>query len=219
MSKWKNEINRKYGKLTVTSVFRKDAVTWAKCRCDCGGEKITRLSSLKNGICTSCGCAKRYHLDGQRFGKLMVIKFDGLENHQAIWFCRCDCGNYSRVPTRLLKNGSVKSCGCEAKKQYKKALSDMADGTRAGGLMRKPGKNNTSGRIGVSYIKSRCKWGAQIKFKGKNYFLGSYNTFYDACRARENAEKELYGNFLEWYFSKYPERKEKFAKNHNVDYE
>lgn len=79
MGKWGCEINKKYGKLTVIDVFRKNNVTYAKCRCDCGNEKITRLASLKRGDCTSCGCAKRYNLEGQRFGKLTVIKFDHSE--------------------------------------------------------------------------------------------------------------------------------------------
>ena len=29
-----------------------------------------------------------------------------------IWHCICDCGNEYDVPSCLLKNGSVSSCGC-----------------------------------------------------------------------------------------------------------
>lgn len=215
--KWKNEIDKKYGKLTVISVFRENSVTWAKCRCNCGGEKITRLSSLKNGNCTSCGCAKRENFEGQRFGKLAVVKFDHAEKRQAFWLCQCDCGNYSVVPTRNLKNGNTRSCGCESKKQYKNALADMAEGTRAGGLMRKPGKNNTSGRVGVYFNKNRNKWTAHIKFQGKYYFLGNFDKFEDACKARDIAEKEIHGEFLKWYISRNPDKKEKIPKKHNLD--
>lgn len=215
MKKWENEIGKKYGKLTVTSVFRENSVTWAKCLCDCGKEKTTRLSSLKNGDCSSCGCEKRDDLEGRRFGKLTVIKFDHSEKRQAFWLCECNCGNYSVVPTRNLKNGNTRSCGCEGKKQYKNALADMSGGTRAGSLMRKPGKNNTSGRVGVYFNRARGKWTAQIKFKKKNYFLGNYDNFKDACKAREIAEREIYGDFLGWYFSRHPEKKEKFLKTHN----
>ena len=38
---------------------------------------------------------------------------------------------------------------------------------------------------------------AQIQFKGKNYFLGRYDNKEDAREAREKAEKELFGKFLE----------------------
>ena len=140
--KWENEIDKKYGKLTVISVFRENSVTWAKCRCN---------------------------------------------------------------------------CGCESKRQYKNALADMAEGTRAGGLMRKPGKNNTSGRVGVYFNKNRNKWTAHIKFQGKYYFLGNYDKFEDACKARDIAEKEIHGEFLKWYISRHPDRKEKILKKHNLD--
>ena len=62
--------------------------------------------------------------------------------------------------------------------------------------MKKP-KTNTSGIKGVSWDKSRNKWVAQIQFKGKNYYLGRYANKEDAREAREKAEKEMFGKFLE----------------------
>lgn len=92
----------------------------------------------------------------------------------------------------------------------------MSEGTRIGGLMRKPGKSNTSGHVGVYFNKSRGKWTANIKFKGKYYFLGNFEKFEDACKAREIAEVEIHGNFLKWYISQHPNKKEKILKNHNI---
>ena len=216
MDKWKSEIGKKYGKLTVLSVYRETNVTFAECLCDCGEKKTTRLASLKNGDCTSCGCEKRAKLEGMRFGKLQVIKFDHAEKRQAFWMCKCDCGNYSIVPTRKLKSGETRSCGCESKQQYKKALSDMADGTRIGGLMRRVGKNNTSGHIGVYFNKNRGKWTATIKFKRKSYFLGNFLKYEDACGAREIAEEKIYGEFLEWYYSEHPGKTKKARKRNTA---
>lgn len=218
MGKWDSEIGKKYGKLKIDYVFRKDNITWAQCHCDCGGKKTTRLTSLKDGTCTSCGCERRSKLEGQRFGKLTVIKFDHTEKKQAFWLCQCDCGKYSVVPTRSLKSGNTKSCGCESKTQYKKALADREDGTRIGALLRKPGKNNTSGKRGISWNKSRRKWETKIEFKGKVYFLGYFEKFEDACIVREEAEKEIHGNFLKWYISRHPEKIEKILKTRGIDY-
>lgn len=59
-------------------------------------------------------------LTGKRFGKLVVV---GLSNERTadrryIWVCRCDCGNMKNVPSRSLKKGITRSCGCLAKRNY-----------------------------------------------------------------------------------------------------
>lgn len=53
-------------------------------------------------------------LIGQRFGKLVVIhRADQNDKHkQAIWVCKCDCGNMTTAITAKLRNGSKVSCGC-----------------------------------------------------------------------------------------------------------
>lgn len=73
-------------------------------------------------------------------------------------------------------------------------------------------KNNTSGVTGVSFDKTRGKWTAQIVFKGKNYYLGRYIEKKDAIVARKEAEKHLFGDFLQWFKTEYPERWEKLNK-------
>lgn len=53
-----------------------------------------------------------YHLEGQRFGKLTVIKRDGSNKwKEALWLCKCDCGNYTHVTSRNLRTGRIQSCG------------------------------------------------------------------------------------------------------------
>ena len=55
-------------------------------------------------------------ISGQKFGQLTAIEFVGVENNKAIWLCKCDCGNTSKVPGTALRFGSIKSCGCTTKK-------------------------------------------------------------------------------------------------------
>lgn len=58
-------------------------------------------------------------LTGQRFGRLIVIKRDGVtDSKHTRWLCKCDCGNFSYVSKVNLKNGSTKSCGCLKKERF-----------------------------------------------------------------------------------------------------
>lgn len=54
---------------------------------------------------------------------------------------------------------------------------------------------NTSGRKGVSLQKNINKWHAYIGIDGKIKNLGFFKDFDDAVKARENAEKEIFGEF------------------------
>ena len=57
-----------------------------------------------------------------------------------------------------------------------------------------------SGYNGVYLNKRTGKWTAQITFKGKTYYLGSYNDIQAAVNARKRGE-EMYDDFLDWYYS------------------
>jgi len=54
---------------------------------------------------------------------------------------------------------------------------------------------NTSGREGVSYVKSRDNWSAQIKVNGKTINLGRRKRFKDAVALREAAEEKYRKGF------------------------
>ena len=71
------------------------------------------------------------------------------------------------------------------------------EGTSIRSLTMKKPRTNTSGIKGVSWDKRRNKWLAQIEFKGKHYYLGRFPNKEDAREAREKAEKEMFGKFLE----------------------
>lgn len=52
-------------------------------------------------------------------------------------------------------------------------------------------KNNTSGRTGVSFIKSYNKWMSYIMINGKLKNLGYFDNKSDAIKTREFAEKSI----------------------------
>lgn len=73
--------------------------------------------------------------------------------------------------------------------------SNLRSATRSENAMnRRKQKNNTSGRVGV-YQLPNGKWNPQIKVNGKTKSLGRYDEFEEACRVREMAEKEYFGDF------------------------
>jgi len=56
---------------------------------------------------------KLLNLTGQRFGRLIVLKFAGRNKFsQTRWLCKCDCGMENIVSSVNLRNGNTKSCGC-----------------------------------------------------------------------------------------------------------
>lgn len=58
--------------------------------------------------------ANAIDITGQKFGKLFVVKRCGSANGQALWLCRCDCGNMSTVRGYQLRHGLIYTCGkCE----------------------------------------------------------------------------------------------------------
>jgi hypothetical protein len=58
-------------------------------------------------------------------------------------------------------------------------------------VQRRLGQNNTSGRVGVTFIKRRGKWRAQMKRDWNLITLGYFATFEEACAARTEAEQHL----------------------------
>ena len=64
---------------------------------------------------------KALNLVGQKFNKLMVVKFHGRTNAgQYTYLCKCDCGKETIGRTGDLRNGHQKSCGCVAEKYFGK---------------------------------------------------------------------------------------------------
>lgn len=151
------------------------------------------------------------------YGLLTVKEFVGIKDGQSTWLCECECGNTIIVKNDSLVGKKRKSCGCLKKKtaieNNKIALEnrkkyDLIEGTCIRSIDHpKLLKNNVSGVTGVYYDTKNKRWRARIEFKGKKYYLGSHKLKEDAIKARKEAEKEIYGKFLEWYNKEYKKKK------------
>lgn len=219
---------RRFGRLTVIrkAETQNNRTRWF-CRCDCGEEKIVTSRDLKSGKVKSCGCLRRdvsgknkKDISGRRFGRLTALyPTMNRDRHGAVcWMCRCDCGNLTEVAIPNLLSGSCKSCGCLKKENQEKIQSRLhhIDGTCVEFLeKRKKRRDNKSGFRGVYQIKNG-KYRVNIGFQGKRIYLGVYEIFDDAVEARLNAEKELYGEFLERYheWEKQSSKNPEWAREH-----
>lgn len=85
-----------------------------RCVCSCGREKMVNATNLRRGLTASCGgtAHKLVGLDGDRFGRLVVLAFDHGDGRRSWWRVRCDCGALSLARADALKRGAVTSCGC-----------------------------------------------------------------------------------------------------------
>lgn len=213
---------QKFNALTAISPTDRrnsEGIMWL-CRCDCGKNCYVSAKSLRNGNTKSCGCLRGNALDltDRVFGRLTAIKKTSRRDtyNNIIWYCRCECGGDALVSSHDLVRGNTQSCGClkyagiEAIRRYEAVNAINIDGTRIVNLnLQKPPANNTSGHIGVSWVRQKNKWAAHIKFRGKKYHLGLYVNIDDAVRARQAAQRRLHGAFLDWYYAQYPDRRPK----------
>ncbi len=118
----KDLVGKRFGKLVVVEYDHSNHGAYWKCDCDCGKKDIVLPSyRLLNGSVKSCGCLrkdlaaqKRNNLEGQRFGKLLVLEY---VQDQTKWKCQCDCGNITYVTAGALVGGRTKSCGCIPKRK------------------------------------------------------------------------------------------------------
>jgi len=204
---------KRFGKLMAEyscKVRSKDGSMLWHCRCDCGGQVDASLHQLCSGYRKSCGCLSRptpENLMGRQFGLLTVLEYAGKVDGIHFWRCRCKCGKETVVRSNFLLTGHTKSCGCLQREQVLDNLR-LVDGTSVTILEAAKHRllaTNTSGCRGVYLNKRTRKWVAQITFKGKTHYLGSYERFEDAVKARQRGE-ELHDDFLQWYYAEHPQK-------------
>jgi len=145
-------------------------------------------------------------LTGQTFNRLTVIKRVGSNkaNGNALWLCRCVCGNKINADSYALRHGKTKSCGCLAKeirainiRRNPKTLASMGHSSNLGIRdhhtdypSRIKSKRNRSGVIGVSWDTNAKRWVATFFYKGQYLLHKQYLRFDDAVAARRECEEK-----------------------------
>lgn len=183
---------RRFGKLIVIEYVGNSK--W-KCKCDCGNDTIVLAENLKKGHTKSCGCLKGTGLIGKKIGRLTVI--EEVENKK--YKCICECGTICVRNYGTLVSKNPKGCDKCVSEHLTKTLKEsdtFVENTQPSHLHCKITKNNKSGVVGVNWDKSRNKWQASIRFKGKKINIGRFSDFEEAVAARKEKEKEIFEPFL-----------------------
>ena len=199
--------NQRFDKLLAKEIIesRGGRTCWL-CECDCGNRIEVTTKDLKEGKVKSCGCLKKIKpygnwkdLTGQRFGRLTVLSATNKRDYKGsiYWKCKCDCGNIIDVSNAQIMSKNVVSCGCKRKEINETIHNQLTfiDHTCIEFLKnRKSRSDNTSGFRGVS--KKGDRYRVNIGFKGKTYYLGTYETFAKAKRARLEAEELIHNQYI-----------------------
>jgi len=113
-------IGKRFGRLVIKNIIRKNGHIYCECDCDCGGKTTKKFKNLREGSSKSCGCLRRskdfVDLTGQKFYSWTVIKQKRENKNLNYWLCKCDCGRKEQVISGYaLRKGFTKSCGfCRA---------------------------------------------------------------------------------------------------------
>lgn len=113
-----------FNSLFVNSYFCKNK--WGNsvwnCTCLlCGNHIHETTASLKGNHARTCGCSRAksvskssiIDLSNQKYGLLTPKYIVGRnKNKLVLWYCECECGGNVVVPSSLIINGGVSSCGC-----------------------------------------------------------------------------------------------------------
>ncbi len=146
---------------------------------------------------------KMIDVTGRIFGRLTALYPTKKRDCKGsiLWHCRCSCGNEKDISVEALITGNYVSCGCRKRELNMQVSSNLhfIDGTCVEWLRSRKSRNdNTSGFRGVNQRKDG-KFVANIGFKGKRYYIGTYMTFEEAVTARLDVEEEIHGGFLKAY--------------------
>jgi hypothetical protein len=161
-------------------------------------------------------------ITGKTFGHLTAIYPTTSKYYRSrIWFFECECGEGVWRDAHTVMRGHTTSCGCIGKSNRllncKENRTCCVEGTNLGNLINPVlKKNNTSGYNGVHRVqyKTGDRWIAQIMFKRRGYYLGSYTTLEEALLARQEAEKLLFDPTIAKHFDNLSDHlKKDFFKN------
>lgn len=195
------------------------------CRCDCGNELDVTSGSLITGNTRSCGCLLKEtaRKNGIKSRKLNQYNLSGdygigyTTNGEPFYFDKEDYElikdyTWSYNPEKYVQSlpfGKVLKMHILIMSPPKGKVVDHINhitfDNRKSNLRicehyqnrinSLPYKNNTSGRKGVYWDKSRNKWLVSIAVNKKTYYLGRYDDFDEAVRVREEAEEKYHKEF------------------------
>lgn len=223
-SRFKGRKGFRYGKLTVLyRTYSNNKNSKWVCLCDCGNYCCVSSTNLNKGT-QSCGCYKKEQISkthkkynaydlSQEYGigyisntnnpfyfdkedYDLIKNYCWYENDQGYALSHETDGSDIRLHRLILhpKDDEI----IDHKNQNR--LDNRKDNLRIAnkqknGINRPCNANNKLGVKGVNLQSNGKKYTARIMVNGKNIHLGSFNTIEEAKKARQDKEKEIFGEF------------------------
>lgn len=202
----------KYNRLLVLNPYaeRRNGYWVHLCLCDCGNERLVSHGNLVGEKTKSCGCLRNERVAE---AKAKYPK-EQIGTHK-VWvgmMGRC----YIKSNAAYSKYGAVGIRVCDRWHDFSKFFEDMGPRPQGKSIDRIDGKlgyapencrwassrvqainqvkerRNSSGRVGVHFIKSRGVYRAGIRIDGRWIHLGAFAKYEDAVTARKAAEENRY---------------------------
>lgn len=212
--------NIKFTRLTIHSEpIRKGRYIYFKCVCDCGIEKTVEKNALVTGRTKSCGCLNK-ELTSKRFTKTdgFSTKYPGEFGSYRAMLTRC----YNEKHPTYKNYGARGITVCDrwnpsAGGSFQNFMEDMGvrpkrmslernevncnyspenccwDTTSRQAFNKRLNTKNPTGRVGVYKGRREGSFTAMIWLEYKIIRLGTYNSFDEAVKAREQAELKYFG--------------------------
>lgn len=175
-----------------------------ECRCDCGNVIVTGRATLQQGTTSSCGlsCALKVNPlikspTWNSWWTMIQRCRQGRKNYENVSVCERWEPRLGGTFENFVEDMGIRPEGRTLNRihcadVYSKETCEWAT-LSLQGFDKSRSKENTSGRTGVGWDKSRGLWEAAIGYEGRKIYLGRFTDFEEACEAREKAELELYG--------------------------
>lgn len=208
---------KRYGRLITDEIpIKRGKAYFYKCVCDCGNTSMPERNNLFSGKVISCGCYR----NEQASRRVTKHSLWGTKTYWAWAQARQRC---TKINSQNFKNyGGRGITMCDRwLESFENFLEDMGEcpeglsldredndgdysksncrwvNSSIQGFNRRKDRRNTSGRTGVSFMKSKQKWRAYITVDQRQINLGLFSNFEDACVARESAEMTYFGKTKE----------------------
>lgn len=177
-----------------------------ECLCDCGNKVEVAIGRIQSGSAYSCGCetrrGKHRMTDTPTYRSWIKLCSRTRSEAYAEWHGDvevCDRwdttkgGSFANFLEDMGERPEGKTINrINGAKIYSKETCEWATLSVQSFDQKRP-NSNTSGKTGVRFREDRGTWVAIINYQNKKIHLGTYQTFEEAVKVREEAELKYYG--------------------------